>query len=256
MRSSVSKLKLFKACRRAYYFKYIQDLVPVQKAEALITGLTYHALIEELYNNNGEFITPNDFSKERAMARAYQTYIWPKFKVTGVEEWRQKSIDKHLLVGRLDGISENGYIVEHKTTSSEITEEYEYNLQWDEQILAYMYLTGANKVYYTVCRKPTIRQKKTETEEEFFYRMLDWYAEDTDSKIRVLEITRTDEEINQFINNFVKICDDMESAEINNDLYMNTQHCNCWGRRCEYSSICLNYNPNEEYIEFMKGGRE
>ena len=252
MKSSISKMKLFKACRRAYYFKYIEDLEPIEKSEALKVGSSYHELLEQLYAT-GE--VEEGYSKEHAMATAYKKYIYPKFKVQTVEEWKGKEIGRHELIGRVDGIAQDGNLVEHKSTSMEITEAYEYNLQWDEQILAYMYLTDARKVYYTVCRKPTIRQKKNETEEEFFNRMVEWYDEDTDSKIRLLEITRTDEEVKAFARNFENICEDMEDAEDRNDMYMNTQYCNCWGRRCEYSSICLNYNPDMEYIEFTKGGR-
>jgi len=252
MKSSISRIKLFKACRRAYYFKYIEGLEPVEKADALKTGSSYHKLLEELYTNNCHW-DYQDFSKERAMAEAYYKYIYPRFEIKAVEEWRQKDIGNHSLIGRIDGFSKDGCIVEHKTTSSEISEAYEYNLLWDEQILAYMYLTGSHKVYYTVCRKPTIRQKKNESDEEFFNRMLAWYDEDTDSKIKLLVITRTDEEIQRFVNGFEDICNDMESET---NLYMNTQYCNCWGRRCEYSSICLNYNPDEDYIEFTKGGRK
>ena len=258
MKSSISRMKLFKACRRAYYFKYIEDLEPVQKSDALVVGSNYHELLEELYQNDGNFVSKNDFSKERAMAKAYQKYIYPKFKVRTVEEWKEKPIGQHVLFGRVDGIAEDGCLVEHKTTSAtDIAEAYEYDLLWDEQILAYMYLTGTRKVYYTVCKKPTIRQRKDEDEEGFFYRMLDWYDEDTDSKIRVMEITRTDNEVNNFADQFNRVCTSMENAEKGLEpLYINTQHCNCWGRRCEYSSICLNYNPNENYIEFMKGGRK
>ncbi|HCJ37845.1 MAG TPA: hypothetical protein DHV37_05910 [Erysipelotrichaceae bacterium] len=257
MKSSISRIKLFKACRRAYYFKYIQDLEPVQRSEALTIGSNYHDLIEELYTNGG-FVTPNDFSKERAMAVAYKRYIYPKFKVRSVEQWKEKPVGRHILFGRVDGIAEDGCLVEHKTTSmSDITEAYEYELLWDEQILAYMYLTGTRKVYYTVCRKPTIRQRKDEDEEGFYNRMLDWYDEDTNEKIRVMEITRTDEEVKEFIEEFTAMCDSMEAVENGNErCYRNNQYCNCWGRRCEYSSICLNYNPEQEYVEFIKGGRK
>lgn len=252
MKSSISRMKLFKSCRRAYYFKYIENLEPVEKSDALQTGSNYHSLLEQLYTGNK---LDDDYSKERAMAEAYRKYIYPKFNVKSVEDWKQKPIAGHMLIGRVDGIADDGCLVEHKTTSAEITEEYEYNLLWDEQILAYMYLTGARKVYYTICRKPTIRQKKNESDEEFFERMVEWYDTDTDSKIRLLEIHRTDEEVKKFASEFIKVCDDMERAEEKDDLYMNTQYCNHWGRRCEYSSICLNYNPNQSYIEFEKGGR-
>lgn len=258
MKSSISRMKLFKACRRAYFFKYIEDLEPAQQPEAFKVGKGYHELLEELYENNGKFVTPNDFSKERAMAVAYKKYIYPQFKVSAVEEWKEKPVGEHILFGRVDGMSEDGCLVEHKTTSAtDIVNAYEYDLLWDEQILSYMYLTGTRKVYYTVCKKPTIRQRKDEDEEGFYNRMIDWYDEDTETKIRVMEIHRTDEEVQRFARNFSAVCDCMENAEIGKEpLYINTQHCNCWGRRCEYSSICLNYDPDQEYIEFVKGGRK
>lgn len=249
MKASISRVKLFESCRRAYQFRYIYDLEPVEKATALQVGSNYHEEIEELYRNGGVAIV--NYSKEEAMAVAYQKYIYPKFKVQAVEKWYQKPVGKHILIGRVDGISQDGLLVEHKTTSGDITEEYEYNLQWDEQILAYMYLTETRSVYYTVCRKPTIRQRKNESDKEFFERMVAWYDEDTDSKIRLMRINRTDEEVEEFARNFETICDEMERGVI----YRNQSYCNCWGRRCEYSSICLNYDPKQSYVGFVKGGR-
>lgn len=255
MNLSISRIKQFKACRRAYYFKYIENLEPVEKPEALQTGTNYHAFLEELYTTGD--IT-QDYSKECAMAMAYKKYIYPKFKIRTVEEWRSHGIGMDMnLIGRVDGTAEDGSIVEHKSTSSEITEEYEYNLLWDEQILAYMYLTGMRKVYYTVCRKPTIRIKKNESEEEFFNRMVEWYDEETDSKIRLLEIHRTDEEVEAFgkdLRNIASIMKVVSNGD-ESEYYRNTCHCFRWGRRCEYASICLNYDPNQEYVEFTKGER-
>ena len=135
----------------------------------------------------------------------------------------------------MDGIAEDGRLVEHKTTSSEIGDDYEYMLQWDEQLLAYMLMTGKREMYYTVCKKPTIRQKKNETEEEFMQRCVEWYDEDTDSKIRLMLISRTDEEV----------------AEFNK----NPSYCKHWGRMCDYASVCLHYDPKQEYIEFEKVDR-
>ena len=257
MRLSISKIKAFKACRRLYELRYIENLKPVQNPEALETGTNYHKLLEEMYKgadleNDPEY--KDNFSKEMAMARAYQKYIFPKFKVVEAEKWLQKDlIDGDRLVGIADGIADDGYIVEHKSCGSEITEQYEYNLLWDEQILAYMYLTGSRKVHYTVCRKPTIRQKHNESEEEFFNRMVEWYDTDTDSKIRLLEIERTDNEVAGFEDELLMMINDMKHA---GHFYRNTCHCNAWGRRCEYSSVCLHYDPSQEYVEFIKTEKE
>lgn len=257
MKLSVSKLKLFEACRMAYKFKYIEGLEPVVKADALQTGTNYHSKIEAIYRDG--YCSVDDFSKESAMALAYEKYIYPKFKVKAVEEWFEKPFGNHghILTGRVDGVAEDGCLVEHKTTSADDFEKYEYDLQWDEQILAYMYGYDVRKMWYTVVKKPTIRQKKTETDEEFFDRMCSWYNEDPDKKIRLFEITRTDEDIAEFEKHLETLADMMNNAETDDKyLYRNTMYCSCWGRRCEYSSICLHYDSEQQYIDFIKNNKE
>ena len=248
MRVSISQIKLFKACRRAWELKYRENLVPVQTAESLKIGHNYHERLEAL-----EMGVPleNDFSKAAAMAEAYAKYILPIFHVTAAEKELEKQIGSHILHGFVDGLSDDGYIVEHKTTSADISDggEYEYNLLWDEQVLAYMSLTGFRKVHYTVCKKPTIKQKKDESEEEFFERMVAWYDNDTEHKIRVFTVERTDDEVLAFEEFFVEICNEMEHDPM---CYRNTCHCTQYGRRCEYSSVCLHYDPDQQYIDFYK----
>lgn len=252
MRFSINKIKSFKSCRRLYQLRYVEGLKPLQKADCLEIGSTYHKLLEQL-NKTGS-LPECDFSKEYAMAKAYEKYIYPHFHTVEVEKWLSADLgDGDKLVGVADAIADDGHIVEHKTTGSEITEQYEYNLMWDEQILAYMFLTGNRKVWYTVCRKPTIRQKQNETEEEFYNRMLEWYDTDTESKIRLLEIERTNEEVVNFDRELMNMVAEMKES---NHFYRNTCHCNMWGRRCEYSSICLNYDPNQQYIDFVKEDKE
>ena len=253
MRLSVTRLKCFEACRYAYKFRYIEKLEPVVKADALVTGSNYHEKIEQIYRDG--YCLVDDNSKESAMALAYEKYVYPKFKVEKVEEWFEYPFGKnnHVLVGRVDGVASDGVLVEHKTTSADDFEKYEYELQWDEQILAYMLGYGVRAMWYTVIKKPTIRQGKKETEEEFFDRMCKWYDEETDKKIKVMYITRTDEEVSEFEEHLELLADMMENAEVDQKfLYRNPLHCSCWGRRCEYSSICLNYDPNVEYVEFKR----
>ena len=261
MRLSISKVKCFKSCRRMYELKYIERLRPVVKPEALEVGSNYHKLIEGLNNIGCLPPAEDDWSKELAMAKAYEKYIYPKFHVVEAEKHLEMDLENgDILHGYVDGIADDGHIVEHKTCGSEITEQYEYNLLWDEQILAYMLLTGQRKVWYTICRKPNIRQKQNETEEEFYHRMVEWYDTDTDKKIRLLEIERTDEEVEQFKKELLDICKTMNACERNKDVrnnfYKNTCQCNVYGRRCEYSSVCLHYDPNQQYIEFIKEEEE
>ena len=123
MTVSISRIKLFKACRKAYQLKYIEGLEPIEKADSLQAGISYHEKLEQLYEE-GSF-DATDYSKESAMATAYQKYIYPKFKCTKAEEWVEyKLMTGDTLVGRVDGIAEDGSLVEHKTTGSEIGEDH------------------------------------------------------------------------------------------------------------------------------------
>lgn len=249
MRVSISRLKTFKSCRREYQLRYKENLVPVQTADALQTGANYHKLIENYYA--GEFA--EEPTKECAMAKAYIKYIAPKFEMGKTEEWVKFAYPNgNEIIGRVDGIAKDGCVVEHKTTSATNFEEYEYNLAWDEQILAYMLCTGARKIYYTVIKKPTIRLKKDETEEEFYQRMCEWYDDDTDNKVRFIEITRTDAEVEQFKADLEMVMLEVDHCEAVGAYYKNTNYCNHWGRMCEYAPICLKYDPNETYVDFEK----
>lgn len=251
MQVSISKIKLFKACRRMYFLKYVEGLEPVQKSDALQIGSNYHSRLESLYKGEEQ---EQDFSKESAMVQAYKKYIYPHFEVLETEKYLEKYLgDDDMLIGYADGIAKDEHIVEHKTTGIESLEQYEYNLMWDEQILAYMLLTGKNKVWYTICKKPTIRLKKGESDEEFYDRMVEWYDVDTQNKIRLLEIERDFEEIEQFKRELLDIVKEMRDCE---HFYKNTCHCHTYGRQCEYSGVCLNYDPDQEYCEFTKREKE
>ena len=164
-------------------------------------------------------------------------------------------------MGRFDGIAEDGLIVEHKTTSADVDDEYVYNLQWDEQILTYMLASGKNEMYYTVCKKPTIRQKQNETSEQYYQRCCEWYGEETDKKIRVIKVTRSEQEVAshktalKYIAGCMEDDENLSKGEYFKDefiYYRNCSQCTAYGRKCEFASICLDYDPKLEYVEFKK----
>ena len=261
MNISSSKVKVYKACKRLYFFKYVENLEYIQTIQTLEDGKTYHSKIEQLYNE-GNFDIDEENPKISAMACAYKKYIYPQFKVSRAEEWfEMKLTPTHTLVGRFDGIADDGCVVEHKTTSADVDDEYIYNLQWDEQVLNYMLASGKNKIYYTVCKKPTIRQKQSETAEEYYERCCAWYADDTDKKIRVIKVTRSEQEVAnhkaalKYIVGCMEDDENLSKGECFKDefiYYRNCSQCTAYGRKCEFASICLDYDPKLEYVEFKK----
>lgn len=258
MKLSASLVKTYKMCRRKYELKYIEELEPVAKAQALQDGTDYHGLIEGFYKGDGiggfeDGMNP----KICAMSEAYFKYLYLKHDelkdIEYAEKWFEYPLTKkHSIVGRNDVITKDGIPVEHKTTSCDIDDEYVYTLQWDEQILTYMLANDINEMYYTVIKKPTIRQKQNETEEEFYKRCIEWYEEDTDKKVRLIKVTRSFAEIEEHRKNLIVLANEIEKCL---HFYRNPNACNCYNRRCEYSQVCLNYNPQLTYVDFEKKKR-
>ncbi len=250
VRASYSKIQCYKSCRRLFELKYIYGLQSTQRSEALERGTSYHDIVEQLLKN-GQYSGNVDVDpKTLAMASAFEDYILPKLKPKAVEEWFNYDTEfGDKFVGRIDALNEDGGIIEHKTTSVDIDEEYWYTREMDEQLMTYMYAYNTRKAYYTVCKTPTIRQKKNETENDFFDRCRAWYDEDTESKIAMREIYHTDEEIEAFIKEQALTIHEMNECKL---FYKNQSYCTKWGKMCDFAPICQHYDPEQEYIGFVK----
>lgn len=249
--ASYSRLQTYKSCRRLYELKYVFNVKSTEPIEALERGTSYHDKVELLLQGK-DFV--HDDSKTSAMAEAFKKYILPNLNPVAQEEWFEyRTILGDKFVGRIDALNADGAIIEHKTTSVEINEEYWYTRDLDEQLMSYMYAYKTRKAYYTVCRVPTIRQKKDETDEEFEKRCLEWYDDDTESKIAMREIYHTDEEIESFIKEQALTIREMDDCKL---FYKNQSYCTKWGRMCEYAPICQHYDPNQVYVGFEKAERK
>lgn len=248
MRLSNSRIQCFKSCRRKYQLKYIENVVPVQSAEALERGKSYHEKVEMLLS--GKMFDFDD-PKTDAMALAFQKHIMPKIgKVEAVEEWFERPLpDGNVLVGKCDGRLADGKILEHKTTSADLDEAYIASLQNDEQILTYMWSYGVNEILYTVCKTPSIRLKKDESEDDFRQRCFEWYDTDTELKIGTINVYREPSEITEFSEDLEAISDEISNCH---RFYRVPSHCMKWNRPCEYMGICRNFDPQMEYIGFER----
>lgn len=245
--ASYSRLQTYKSCRRLYELKYIYNVQSTAKIEALERGTSYHEKVEKLLRGE-EF--EYDEPKSSAMAIAFKKYILPQLQPVVQEEWftyETKFGDK--FVGRIDALNADGAIIEHKTTGGDIDEEYWYTRDLDEQLMTYMYAYKTRKAYYTVCKTPSIRLKKNETDEEFFQRCVEWFDEDTEQKIAMRVIYHTDEEIESYINEQALTIKEMNDCRL---FYKNQNYCTKWGRMCEYAPICQHYDPNQTYVGFER----
>lgn len=247
---SNSRIQCYKSCRRMYWLKYVKGLVPVRGTSAQERGKSYHEKVEQILTGGG-FERDGD-PRTNAMAAAFHRFIYPHISATDVEMWTEfKTASGHGIVGRLDGRNGDLYLIEHKTTSMENIELYVNMLEMDEQLMTYMLATGVHRMKYTVMRVPTIRQKKDEPDDEFERRCLAWYEEDPDRRARLVDIYRSEDEIQEFAGMLDKTVTEMENCTL---FYRNTKYCTAWGKPCEYSPICASYQDGQSYIGFQERG--
>lgn len=249
MRFSNSKIQCYKTCRKMYERKYIDGMKWTGTTEALEQGKSYHEAVGKVLTSE---IVPIDCTpKTRAMARAFMFYIAPRIpeRVVELEKPFEYVTDGgHSIIGCYDGITESGAVIEHKTTSADVNGDYRLALENNEQTLTYMLASGKHYIYYTIIKKPTIRQKANETDEQFEERCFEWYSEQTDSKISFLKIQKTPEELKEF----AKLQSDTVNEIANCNLfYKNPNSCNRFNRMCEYFPICDKCDKNEEYENFQ-----
>lgn len=245
---SNTAIQQFKSCRRAYELRYVEGLVPSIAPDALERGRGYHSKVEAILKGETyDFTDP----KIDAMSAAFLAHVAPILPpVKAVEDWFEKPLPNgNVIVGRADGVLPDGRILEHKTTSAQLDDAYIMGLQNDEQILTYMWAYGMNKILYTVCKTPTIRQKINETDEEFYLRCCAWYAEDTAHKVGTIEVERNPQEIAEFEQELCRITEEIEKASF---FYRCPSNCMKWGRPCEYFNVCRNYDPSVTYIGFER----
>lgn len=248
MKVSYSKIQTYKSCRRMYWLKYVEKLEPTKSPESLERGKSYHNKIEQILES-GSFERDSNV-KTNAMARAFMKYIFPEVFATDVEEWVEfKTLSGHDVIGRLDGRYGTLFLIEHKSTSEDIDEQYIARLEFDEQIKTYMLATGIHDMKYTVCKTPTIRQKQNESDEEFEERCFEWYTQDLDKRIRVIDVYFDNKELETFAKELDQTITEMESCDL---FYRNTKYCTMWGRPCEYLPVCGHYKPELDYIGFTR----
>lgn len=235
---SITRIKTYKQCLREYELRYVDNLESVVPAPALVTGKNYHEKIEELIET-GSF--KDTETKTDSMVKAFKNFIYPNFDFQKAEQEFSIPLTKDInLIGRIDAFLKDGTPVEHKTSSSKPDELYQGKLAWDDQVAAYMIATGKNKMLYTVCQKPTIRQKKNETEKEYLKRCRDWYD---DSKIKAFYVYRSEEELQDKLEEFKRIATEMENREF---YYPNPSNCRILN--CPFEDICLDYEPGTEEV--------
>ena len=241
---TATMLGTYKRCPRRYELEYVHDLKPVGTSDALAIGTSYHANVEHIlrhedYDHSG---------LAGKMSEAFEKFIdWEIWDARPEQEFRVRISRGLYLKGKLDAVTPAGIPVEHKTTGQASMEKYIDHLAYDDQISLYMLATGSREAIYTIIQKPTIRQCKTETEEEYLERVSEWYSPEHVTSVRVY---RTVGELEEKREELKYLARQIRQTKL---FWRNPNTCAI--TTCPYASICLNYEPEMQTVGFEKKER-
>jgi hypothetical protein len=215
--STYSMWSLFRNCRKAVDWRYLQQLVPLEHDRNLHFGTLVHQCLElwHQYRELGRVLElidtlcparlydegqRRDWHNATALMRAYATrYAAEEFEVVELEKAFQGPIvnpstgaasRSFVLAGKVDGIVRIGddyFLLENKT-AAQIDADYLERLWTDFQITIYAYyleqtmgitITG---ILYNILVKAKLQQSKGETEDEYEARRADLLAKSKTGK--------------------------------------------------------------------------
>jgi len=264
-----TRIQTRKNCPKADYWRNIRGLVPIQKKQSLNIGGAFHIGMEtrsveaalaylEKQVKTFDQTDVNELETAKviveAMVRGAMEMWSPfengkrelKFEIPIINPKTGRPSKSFRLAGKTDELAqlEDGswWIVEYKT-ASQIGQAYIDRLDLDSQITTYIYglqrqlgihISG---VFYRVVRKPSIRQGKNETLEQFRQRIIEDYQTRKDFYFTELQLYRSQEDLKEFEEELWGFCQEYLFAKRTGIHYKNTSRCTEFGG-CPYMPLC------------------
>jgi hypothetical protein len=274
--STYSSWSTFRNCQKKYFWRYIEQIVPLTTEPALVFGALMHRALRVWHETQDEkkvFDLINreqpreddrgrrDWNLAMAMMAAYAAhYAKESFKVVFLEKTFRGEIlnpdtgfpsKTFFLAGRYDGLVErNGelWLLEHKTASS-IDSGYLERLWTDFQVSLYKgYVQKEVQkpiagVLYNILAKPALRQyeagktrKVAETDQEFQLRLFEKLQEP--SMFHREELLIPVEQIRQIHAELWRLTQIYLEARRSGIWSQNTSFCFHWNKACPYFPLC------------------
>jgi len=273
-----SSLRTLGSCEEKYRLRYIEGLRSSAYRPALTIGSAFHEGIEHQSEDAAEKsyrdarsaswteAEQDGIERDVAIIRAMVGgalrlwTIWPEDReiafglplrnpATGAPSTR------HVFSGVFDGLWEDlggrPVLLEMKTTSR-LDADYVRRLDLDPQISAYCHAASAlletpvREVVYRIVRKPSIRQKKTETADDFAARVSADYLERPDFYFAEEIVRRSEAEMDRWWHEAWEIHRRVLRLENGEMSVRNTRSCLDFGR-CDYFDLCRGVTTAEAF---------
>lgn len=271
---SHSSISCYLDCPKKYYFQYLRGWESKAFPKALVYGNFVHALqhmerleFDNLVNQYADTYPDHVLEVGRqarlaiGTAEAHQFY-WRNSEVmlgnlNFLEREKRFSfkVNGEEFTGIRDGYVEydgRKYLYELKTASSIGKEQYLARLELDQQINIYLHSLDRDNlecdgVIYDVIWKPAIRQKKSETEEEFDQRYIDELGSDPGKYFHREIVIRDQENIKKDILDLSYVVGRIDNDKKTRTFVRNSGACNRFNSLCSYFLPCMDRNREDQY---------
>lgn len=164
---TISAIRKYVRCPRAYCLRYIKELVPSSREDALYFGSEIHNALEARYSG-GEYkfegLDIEKRSQAEAMMEAYdERYKDNDYEVKDVE----RIFKRDGFAGKVDLVLADGTVVDHKTAGKS---DYISPAQ-SHQLILYAWMVGSIEIEFNVLVKHKIKFKIGETPWEYKARL-------------------------------------------------------------------------------------
>jgi hypothetical protein len=287
---SVSSVQDWMTCKRLYYYKRIKKYEKTSYNLPFIVGRVVHeglAAVLAKKPNALELMTAV-YKKERAAAIKEYTLDLKQIEDLDMQEFMTKGMllayrtkygkmiqDMKLMGSEVEGAIDLGNdvtfvikldnivrirskkILHELKTTKMITPDYVKRIQTDLQTAAYFHFHNIifenekiEEVMYDVIRKPSIRQKKKESKEEFLGRLQDWYKKPDDMSVFHIERFKTPGITEEaVINTVVKVSEEMLRCKEKDDYYQDFDKCHSYyGDVCPMYALCHEGGETKENL--------
>ncbi|WP_054948953.1 PD-(D/E)XK nuclease family protein [Numidum massiliense] len=276
-----TRLQTRKNCPKADYWRNIRGLSPLKRKQSLSIGGAFHKgmetrsvqqaidyLMRTSFASSPEEVTEVETAKvivEAMVSGALEQWkilgdgrAEIKFEIPIINPRTGHSSRKFRLAGKSDELVqlEDGswWVIEYKT-AGQIGQAYVDRLDLDSQITTYIY--GLQRefditidgVFYRVARKPSIRQTKKETLEQYRQRLIADYQNRPEFYFHEFQLYRSQEDLQAFEDELWGFTQEYLFAKRSGIHYKNTSRCTEFGG-CPYMPLCRGVEGAENLFRY------
>lgn len=275
-----SKRQLFRCCRRAFFYRYEQRLVPRLERETLRRGSGFGIFLHAMANGDAyparaleayyEEMKPN--SQEEANALAVEEGVVSTLALAYTERYglggrREVEYERPLvnpatkrpsrsfvLGGKIDGMvvagKNHALLIEDKLTA-QIQQTRIESLPLDEQTTEYLdallWRGWTGEIIYRYTRWPSIKQKQTESADEYLVRFESDVLERPDFYFVEQRLHFPTEQLEEHRLERWQIAKDILDCRRTQRWYKSPATCDLFGSGCKYFPLCA-HRPDAEAL--------